>query len=151
MLVKTSSRTREVFMFKSLIALSILTASFGSTYAANPLNNVECSNQETTFKLIHDGNPRNGAIAQVSDVQGEFPFGGAWLWLVSEDEGFLSSQTKYKTMNGGILTVSEQVIMGRGGCGRGSCDSQFKIITAHYLTKNVTGDEYLYDCHKISN
>lgn len=119
-----------------------------SAYAANSLKNVECFNEETTFKLINEGNPRNGATAKIADSQGAFPFGGAWLWLLSSDGGYLNSQTKYKTMDGGTLTVSEQVLIGRGGCGRGSCDNNQKIISAYYISPSA--DEFIYDCNEIS-
>lgn len=133
-------------MFKLMILMTLMVGA--SAHAANFLSDVECVNDQTTFKLVHQGNPRNGATAHIAELQGTFPFGGVWLWKISSEGGYLSSQTKFKTMNGGVLTVSEQVLMGRGGCGRGSCDNHFKIISAYFIAPN--SEEYLYDCNKIS-
>ncbi|MNJ92524.1 hypothetical protein D3C87_101960 [compost metagenome] len=135
-------------MFKKLVVLVILTVSGMSAYASNSPKNVECFNDDTSFKIVNEGNPRNKATAKIADHQGSFPFGGAWLWLISSDGGYLNSQTKYKTMNGGTLTVSEQVLIGRGGCGRGSCDNNQKLISAYYISPSA--DEFIYDCNEIS-
>jgi hypothetical protein len=139
----------EVVMFKKLMVLTLLTMTVSHAYSSSHLiNDVECSNHETSFKIINEYNPRNDANAKIADVVGEFSFGGVWLWLMAKDDGNLNSQFKFKSMGGGVLTLSEQIVIGSGGCGRVLCDSKkIKKITAHYL--NLNDEEFFYDCHKI--
>ncbi len=135
-------------MFKKLVILVILTLNGTGAMAASSLKDLECSSSDSNFKVIQTENPRNGANALITDITGAFPFGGVWLWKVEATNGFLSSKSKFKTMNGGVLTISKQVLIGRGGCGRGVCHNELNFITAHFMDSNA--DEFIYDCHQIS-
>lgn len=144
--VKNSSRTKEVYMFKKLVLLSVVSLNVSNSYGASYPKNVECFNKGNSFKILNEKLSEN---AKIVDVKGEVPFGGLSLLLTFFHKGYFNSQAKYTSMEGGTLTVSEQLFIGRGGCGRASCNDELKIINAHY--ESTSGDEFYYECKNILN
>lgn len=137
-------------MFKSLIVLSLFVIQVTGAYAADAFYAVQCYNDQTQFKIVNIGNPRNKATDQIADQKGLPVFKGVWLWLTSKEEGYYHTKSQFKTMGGGVLTVSKQMSLGRGGCGRAGCENivSMRKISAHYVDLNAK--EYFYDCHQLS-
>lgn len=129
-------------MYKKIVVLVMLTMSSINAKATFGSYGVSCANEDSSFKI------EVLRTYFLTDLSGALPFEEGRLSMIEIKDGYMSTTTKYKTMDGGVLTISEETLMGRGGCGRGSCENQPKIISAQFV--NMNGDEFYYGCSKIS-
>jgi hypothetical protein len=130
----------------------ILSAQTGFAGQFAPGTKIQCGGQPGTgFVLeVHEFDvPR---VAPYDDAIITFEKGQhnwKWLQLAAYNQGALTSQHVYNILGGGQLLISESVRMGRGGCGRGSCDflGNSKAINAKLTTSY--GQQHGYACKKI--
>lgn len=128
----------------SIGLLTLLLAS--SAYAQDLPLTFKCINdQKQSFTLTNLGNLRNQADAQITEISPNLDFKGVWAWLTSVQKGVYSSLYEYQ-LSGGKLSIAEQVIYGRGGCGRGFCDNKQKMTSAKFI-ENETFQEIDFYCY----
>lgn len=105
---------------------------------------LSCKNaQEGSFVIEKVANPRNQADALLSNLQGNFHFGGVWLFEKPEGREVKSDHRMiYSTMNGSKLTV----VTYRAACGRGDCALPRPLYyAADFETQD--GQKIHYNCN----